>query len=77
MSCGIPVITYDICAFSEFVISGVSGELVKYTKDKKRDVEEFEKAIIKIIENYDLYAPRKIVLERYSEQTVVDFYKSL
>lgn len=77
MSCGIPVITYDVCAFPEFVISGISGELVKYTVDEKRNIEEFEAAIIKIIENYDLYTPRKIVLERYSEQSVVDFYKSL
>lgn len=77
MSCSVPVVTYDICAFPEFVIPGVSGELVKYTKDKRTDVEGFEKAIIKIMENYDLYTPRKIVLERYSERTVVEFYKNL
>lgn len=77
MSCGLPVITFDICAFPEFIFSGVSGELVKFSFDTEKCGEEFNNAIVKVIKNYDLYASRKIVLKKYSQDTVVDFYKTL
>lgn len=77
MSCNIPVIAYDICAFNEFIHSGISGELVELLPDKEKSIQGFTNAIIEIIRHYNSYIPREIVLKKYSKQVVVDFYKSL
>lgn len=77
MSCDRPVVTYDLCAFPEFVVSGVSGELAHFTDDKSARVEAVKSALVKVISHYDDYHPRRIVLERYSQETVVAYYKTL
>lgn len=77
MSCNRPVITYDLCAFPEFVIPGVSGELAHYSTDMQACVVSMKEALIRAITHYDEYHPRDIILENYSEDSVVEYYKSL
>lgn len=77
MSCNRPVVTYDLCAFPEFVISGVSGELVHYDENRDVCIGAMKEALIKLIENYDMYHPRDVVEKRYSEETVVQYYRTL
>jgi glycosyltransferase involved in cell wall biosynthesis len=77
MSCGKPVITFKLFAFPEFVIPGVSGELVDYCPNEKENVSQFMDAIEKVANSYGDYNPRKIVTERYSSEHVVEQYKEL
>lgn len=77
MSCNRPVITFDVCAFPEFIRSGISGELVVYSFDLRSRVEGMKKAITKIANNYSVYSPRTVVEKEYSEKSVVEFYREL
>ena len=77
MSCNIPVVTFDICAFPDFVISKLSGERVKHKKNLSEDVYGFLDAIISVNHYYDSYSPRSIVLEKYSQDTVVENYRQI
>lgn len=77
MSCGRPVVTYDLCAFPEFVVSGESGELAHYSTEESECFKAVKEAIIKVISNYGSYHPRDIVLDKYSEESVVEYYKTL
>ncbi len=77
MSCDKPVITFNKFAFPEFVISGVSGELVEFSQDKYESLKRFISAIQLIKENYISYQPRSIVLKGYSKGFVINQYKEL
>jgi glycosyltransferase involved in cell wall biosynthesis len=77
MSCNKPVITYDICAFPDFVIPSVSGERVILTSNRTINAGNFIEAIIRVKSNYALYAPREIVVKYYSEESVVECYKKV
>ncbi len=77
MSCNVPVVTHNLCAFPEFVIPGISGELVDYCDDLNKRTERFIDALIKIINNYADYKPTNIVNEKYSEDIVVELYKKI
>lgn len=77
MSCNKPVVTFDICAFLEFVRSEVSGELAAHSSDFGSRVEEAKNAIVKIANNYSAYSPRTVVEKEYSERSVVEFYNRI
>ena len=77
MSCDLPVVTFDICAFPEFVRSGLSGELAAYSSDIDKRVEEVKKAIVKIADTYSSYSPRTVIEKEYSEESVIEFYRKL
>jgi glycosyltransferase involved in cell wall biosynthesis len=77
MSCNIPVVTFDICAFPDFVISSVSGERVKHTDNIEINAMRFIESIITIKNNYNTYTPREIVVRNYSENSVIEQYKTV
>lgn len=77
MSCNIPVLTHDICAFPEFVISEVSGERCPFTNNLNERTDNVIKCVIKILSNLDKYTPRKVIEETYSKQAVIHFYTDL
>jgi glycosyltransferase involved in cell wall biosynthesis len=77
MSCNIPVIAYNICAFPEFVIPGKTGELVNYSDDESQNMNSFINAIALVLNNLVDYKPRQIVLEKYSNLSVIEQYKEL
>ena len=70
MSCNIPVVATDACAFQETVMNGISGERFKIN-----DFNDFQKAIINCIQNIDKYSPRNFIEERYSKKSVVEHNK--
>lgn len=72
MACDKPVIgTYDH-ALTEYLISNQTGEGIK-----QDDYDDFERAIVKCINEYHNYAPRAFVIDRYSRESVTEFYKKL
>ncbi|NPA44922.1 MAG: glycosyltransferase family 4 protein [Chlorobi bacterium] len=71
MSCNVPVVGTDDFAIRDYIINSVSGE-----KFKKGDYNDFENAVIKAIKNLNKYKPRKIVLEKYSKESVISQYKA-
>ena len=75
MSCNIPVITYNICAFPEFIIHKMSGERVEKSKNIDCDVDNFISAIIMVISNYSAYKPREIIIDKYSTDYVIQQYE--
>lgn len=77
MSCGKPVVAFDKFAFPEFVIPGVSGELVELSQDEADNLNGFINAIQIIHKNYNSYQPRSIVLKGYSKEFVINQYKEL
>ena len=77
MSCGKPVVTFNKFAFPEFVKSGISGELVELCEDEMKNVNNFIAAIKRIVQNYERYDPRNVVLDGYSKNFVVSQYQSL
>ena len=77
MSCGKPVVSFNMFAFPEFVVPDLSGELVRYSNIMSENVDNFIIAIGKIHDNYSSYRPRSIVVERYSENKVVEQYKMM
>lgn len=77
MSCGVPVVAFDICAFPEFVIDGVSGETVPYSEDLTERSEAMLRALEAMIPHLSEYNPERIVAERYSRDAVISFYRNL
>ena len=77
MSCGKPVVSFNMFAFPEFVISGLSGELVDFSNDNDNNVKGFIIAIKKIVNLYNNYRPRDIVVEKYSKEYVINQYKEI
>lgn len=77
LSCNIPVITFDICAFPEFIIPGITGELTHYSGNFEVDCFAFLESVKKVIGKYNSYQPRLLVEEQYSKKSVVDFYRKL
>lgn len=78
MGCGVPVIAHDICAFPEFVVPGVSGELAPYSGgDVAARAAAVVDKIIAVCLRREAYNPRRIVRERYSQDSVVEYYKTL
>ncbi|MBS1746340.1 MAG: glycosyltransferase family 4 protein [Bacteroidetes bacterium] len=71
MSCGKPVVGTDAFAIKEYVLNGKSGERFEMNNSEK-----FIEAIITVIKNIHSYSPRTIVEERYSQHSVIDFYKT-
>ncbi|MDE6310286.1 MAG: glycosyltransferase family 4 protein [Muribaculaceae bacterium] len=76
MGCGVPVIAHDICAYPEFVIPGRSGELATYSPDPAERTAGVLDAIERIAANPSSYAPREIIEQGYSRESVVDFYRN-
>lgn len=77
MSCNVPVITYDICAFPEFILSNQTGERVFLSNNELDDICVFIDNLIKMYYNYGSYSPRQIVLERYSQESVIKLYSQI
>lgn len=77
MSCGKPVVSFKRFAFPEFVIPGISGEMVDYSENFNNNVEGFMDALMKIYNNYSTYNPREIVKNRYSKEYVIEQYKKI
>ena len=75
MSCGVPVVSFDICAFPEFVIGGVSGERAALADDTAMRTQSVAGAAVRVLKGRSSYKPRRIVEERYSEASVVEFYR--
>jgi Glycosyltransferase len=76
MSCGKPVICFNKFAFPEFVISGVTGELVDYSQNDD-NVDGFINAIERVVKSYKNYHPRDIVVNKYSCDYVIAQYKEM
>jgi glycosyltransferase involved in cell wall biosynthesis len=77
MSCSVPVITFNICSFPDFVISNISGERVDQSDEQEDNVNGFLDAIVLVKNNYNRYNPRDIVLKKYSQKMVVSNYKQV
>ncbi len=78
MGCGVPVIAHDICAFPEFVVPGVSGELAPYADgDVDARAAAVVDRIIAVSRRREAYDPSRVVRERYSQDSVVEYYKTL
>jgi glycosyltransferase involved in cell wall biosynthesis len=77
MACGKPAVTFDICAFPDFVLPGISGERVELTRDSQTNADNFIAALVKIKNNYAAYNPRSITAGSYSEAAVVETYKKV
>ena len=75
MSCNVPVVTYNVCAFPEFVVSGESGEIVELSADFHTCVNRYLESLTKIIKAYSAYQPSNIIEHKYSEKSVIKFYK--
>ncbi|MFT4680394.1 MAG: glycosyltransferase involved in cell wall biosynthesis [Granulosicoccus sp.] len=69
MACGIPVVGSNDFGLKEYLESGQTGEAFP-TGDGKA----FVGATLKTLQQLDNYNPRKVVLEKYSKQSVVRFY---
>ncbi|MDE7466339.1 MAG: glycosyltransferase family 4 protein [Muribaculaceae bacterium] len=77
LSCGVPVVAHNVCAFPEFVKPGVSGELVEPFDTEIEQNQAFLTAVVKAIKNIDSYTPRKVVEANYSQAAVTAFYRQL
>ncbi|MBO5508375.1 MAG: glycosyltransferase family 4 protein [Bacteroides sp.] len=73
MSCGVPVLAYNVNAYPEFIVPGISGELL--TSDVELDV--ILDTIVYIIKRKEFYNPRSIVMKSYSKQYVINQYKEI
>jgi len=71
MSCGVPVLAREVCAFPEFVRSGQSGELVP------SDVGTEALLARTIAIGRGSYEPRTVVTGEYSRDAVVAGYRRL
>lgn len=76
IACGVPAITFDICAFPEFIISRKSGERVPLSENLEKDTLNFLMAIEDVLEHYNEYHPRKIA-EMYGRERVVALYREM
>lgn len=77
LSCGVPVVAFNLCAFPEFIVPGISGELVEYESDTDKLLKSFLSTVCHVINNYDKYSTRPIVEANYSMKSVIKSYKSL
>ena len=77
MSCEVPVVAHNVCAFPEFIKPGVSGELVELFDTKTEQNRAFLDVVVKTINNIESYSPRQIVEANYSKAAVTDFYRQL
>ena len=77
MSCGVPVVAHNICAFPEYIKSGVSGELVEPCDSEQEQNRAFLDTVVKAINNIESYSPRQMVEANYSKAAVTDFYRNL
>ena len=77
MSCNKPVIGFNMFAFPEFVISGVSGELVNYSQNEYENINKIISAIEKVVCSYENYDPRSIIVRNYSSEVVINQYKNI
>lgn len=77
MSCGVPVIAHNVCAFPEYVKPGVSGELVELFDTETEQNQAFLDAVVRTINNIESYSPRQVVEANYSKAAVTDFYRNL
>ncbi len=70
MSCGVPVVgTYDL-ALKDYLIPGRTGE--GFPMD---DHEKAIEALIRCISRLGNYEPRDFVIEHYSREKVIEFYR--
>lgn len=72
MSCGVPLVGTDDFALREYLISGKTGE--SFPLD---DHETGIEALIRCISQKGIYDPRAFVLEHYSRERVIEFYREL
>ncbi len=77
MSCGVPVVSYNLCAFPEFILPGITGEMVEFTKDRETRNASFLSAVCKVIANQKDYMPKKNILDHYSSKAVSNNYKNI
>ena len=77
MSCGVPVVAHNICAFPEYIKPGVSGELVELNDTESEQNLAFLAAVVKAINNIESYTPRRVVEAGYSHASVISFYRKL
>ena len=77
MSCGVPVVAHNICAFPEYIKPGVSGELAELTDTESEQNLAFLAAVVKAINNIESYTPRRVVEASYSQASVISFYRKL
>lgn len=77
ISCGVPVVAHNVCAFPEFIKPGVSGELVDLKNSGNEQNRAFLEAVVKVINNIESYTPRMVVETNYSKDSVTSFYRNL
>ena len=78
MSCGVPVVAHNICAFPEYIKPGLSGELAELKDTKsEQNHQAFLTAVVKAINNIESYTPRRVVEANYSQASVISFYRKL
>ena len=78
MSCGVPVVAHNICAFPEYIKPGVSGELAELNDtEREQNHQAFLAAVVKAINNIESYTPRRVVEASYSQASVISFYRKL
>ena len=77
MSCGVPVVAHNICAFPEYIKPGLSGELAELNDTKSEQNLAFLAAVVKAINNIESYTPRRVVEADYSQASVISFYRKL
>ena len=77
MSCGVPVVAHNICAFPEYIKPGVSGELVEVCTSEQEQNRAFLTSVVKAINNIKSYTPRQVVEANYSQASVISFYRKL
>ena len=77
MSCGVPVIAFNVCAFPEYIKPGVSGELAELNDTESEQNLAFLAAVVKAINNIESYTPRRVVEASYSQASVISFYRKL
>ncbi|MBD5345644.1 MAG: glycosyltransferase family 4 protein [Bacteroides sp.] len=77
MSCGVPVVAHNICAFPEYIKPGVSGELVDVCTSEQEQNRAFLTSVVKAINNIESYTPRPVVEANYSQDSVTSFYRKL
>ena len=72
MSCGIPVVGSNDFGLKEYLQPGVTGEGFQ-----TGDGDGFVTATLKTLQQLGEYDPRKLVLEKYSKQSVIKFYERM
>ena len=77
MSCGVPVVAHNICAFPEYIKPGVSGELVEVCTSEQEQNRAFLTSVVKAINNIKSYTPRQVVEANYSQASVISFYRKV